>query len=579
MARQVSVRGQKPKPGRIVFVGSGPGDPGLLTTRARVALTNAALVFIDPDVPEAVLGLVGTDLPPIAGPVPPAPKADKADKAHDDAADATDTAADASDADSDKAADATVPGGPDIRPALGEPAEVAKTLTAEARSGTDVVRLVAGDPLSVDAVITEINAVARTNVAFEIVPGLPATSAVPTYAGLPLGSSHTVADVRDPQVDWAALAAAPGPLILQATTSHLPDAARTLIEYGLADSTPCVVTTAGTTCAQRSIESTLGGLTEPAALAGIDPVILPNGQETSAGTLVVTIGKTVNNRSKLNWWESRALYGWTVLVPRTKDQAGEMSDRLVSHGALPVEVPTIAVEPPRSPAQMERAVKGLVDGRYQWVVFTSTNAVRAVWEKFGEFGLDARAFSGVKIACVGEATAERVRAFGISPELVPSGEQSSLGLLDEFPPYDDVFDPVNRVLLPRADIATETLAEGLRERGWEIEDVTAYRTVRAAPPPATIREMIKTGGFDAVCFTSSSTVRNLVGIAGKPHARTIVACIGPKTAETAAEFGLRVDVQPETAAVGPLVDALAEHAARLRAEGALPPPRKKSRRR
>ncbi|BBX24131.1 bifunctional uroporphyrinogen-III C-methyltransferase/uroporphyrinogen-III synthase [Mycolicibacter terrae] len=577
----MSVRGQKPKPGRIVFVGSGPGDPGLLTTRARTALTNAALVFIDPDVPEAVLGLVGTDLPPIAGPVPPDPKADKAEKAHDDADDAAD-ASDASEAsgasDIDDAA-TTVPGGPDIRPALGEPAEVAKILIAEARSGADVVRLVAGDPLSVDAVITEVNAVARTNVTFEIVPGLPATSAVPTYAGLPLGSSHTVADVRDPQVDWAALAAAPGPLILQATTSHLPEAARTLIEYGLSDSTPCVVTTSGTTCAQRSIESSLSGLTEPAALAGIDPVILPNGQETTAGTLVVTIGKTVNHRSKLNWWESRALYGWTVLVPRTKDQAGEMSDRLVSHGALPVEVPTIAVEPPRSPAQMERAVKGLVDGRYQWVVFTSTNAVRAVWEKFGEFGLDARAFSGVKIACVGEATAERVRAFGISPELVPSGEQSSLGLLDEFPPYDDVFDPVNRVLLPRADIATETLAEGLRERGWEIEDVTAYRTVRAAPPPATIREMIKTGGFDAVCFTSSSTVRNLVGIAGKPHARTIVACIGPKTAETAAEFGLRVDVQPETAAVGPLVDALAEHAARLRAEGALPPPRKKSRRR
>lgn len=566
MARQVSVRGQKPKPGRIVFVGSGPGDPGLLTTRARTALTNAALVFIDPDVPEAVLALAGTDLPPIVGPVPPVPKADKAD----DGSDGTD----ANDADS-----ASVPGGPDIRPALGEPAEVAKILVAEARAGSDVVRLVAGDPLSIDAVITEVNAVARTNVAFEIVPGLPATSAVPTYAGLPLGSSHTVADVRDPQVDWAALAAAPGPLILQATTSHLPEAARTLIEYGLSEATPCVVTTSGTTCGQRSVESSLSGLTEPATLAGIDPVILPNGQETTAGPLVVTIGRTVNNRAKLNWWESRALYGWTVLVPRTKDQAGEMSDRLVGHGALPVEVPTIAVEPPRSPAQMERAVKGLVDGRYQWVVFTSTNAVRAVWEKFGEFGLDARAFSGVKIACVGEATAERVRAFGISPELVPSGEQSSLGLLDEFPPYDDVFDPVNRVLLPRADIATETLAEGLRERGWEIEDVTAYRTVRAAPPPATIREMIKTGGFDAVCFTSSSTVRNLVGIAGKPHARTIVACIGPKTAETAAEFGLRVDVQPETAAVGPLVDALAEHAARLRAEGALPPPRKKSRRR
>ncbi|HET6502581.1 MAG TPA: uroporphyrinogen-III synthase, partial [Amycolatopsis sp.] len=175
------------------------------------------------------------------------------------------------------------------------------------------------------------------------------------------------------------------------------------------------------------------------------------------------------------------------------------------------------------------------------------------------------------------ATADRVRAFGINPELVPKGEQSSEGLLAEFPPYDDVLDPVNRVLLPRADIATETLSAGLVDRGWEVDDVTAYRTVRAAPPPAETREMIKTGGFDAVCFTSSSTVRNLVGIAGKPHTRTLVACIGPKTAETAVEFGLRVDVQPEKADIPNLVDALAAHAAKLRAEGALPPPRKAKR--
>jgi uroporphyrinogen III methyltransferase/synthase len=554
-----SSRGRKTKPGRITFVGSGPGDPGLLTTRARTVLANAALVFTDPDVPEAVLALAGSELPPPSGPEPA------------EASKPADTDADGADAEAAPA----IPGGPDIRPALGDPAEVAKTLATEARTGVDVVRLVAGDPLSVDAVITEVTALAKTHLDFEIVPGLPDTTAVPTYAGLPLGSAHTVADVRG-DVDWAALAAAPGPLILHATASHLPDAARTLIEHGLVDTTPTVVTANGTTCQQRSVETTLAGLLDKAVLdkpAGAEPA------GPLAGPLVVTIGKTVANRAKLNWWESRALYGWTVLVPRTKDQAGEMSEKLVGHGALPVEVPTIAVEPPRSPAQMERAVKGLVDGRFQWVVFTSTNAVRAVWEKFNEFGLDARAFSGVKIACVGQATADRVRAFGINPELVPSGEQSSLGLLDEFPPYDDVFDPVNRVLLPRADIATETLAEGLRERGWEIEDVTAYRTVRAAPPPASTREMIKTGGFDAVCFTSSSTVRNLVGIAGKPHARTIVACIGPKTAETAAEFGLRVDVQPEVAAVGPLVDALAEHAARLRAEGALPPPRKKSRRR
>ncbi|WP_006244575.1 uroporphyrinogen-III synthase [Mycolicibacterium tusciae] len=562
MTAQGSGRGRKPKPGRITFVGSGPGDPGLLTTRARTVLGNAALVFTDPDVPEAVLALAGSDLPAPSGPEPAEPPQANTDGDGPDASAAVPAPSFPN----------LRPGGADIRPALGDPTEVAKTLATEARTGADVVRLVTGDPLSVDAVITEVTALAKTHLDFEIVPGLPDTTAVPTYAGLPLGSAHTVADVRG-DVDWESLAAAPGPLILHATASHLPDAARTLIEYGLAENTQTVVTANGTTCQQRSIETTLAGLLDKATLLGAGTDGLP------AGPLVVTIGKTVANRSKLNWWESRALYGWTVLVPRTKDQAGEMSEKLVSHGALPIEVPTIAVEPPRSPAQMERAVKGLVDGRFQWVVFTSTNAVRAVWEKFNEFGLDARAFSGVKIACVGQATADRVRAFGINPELVPVGEQSSIGLLDEFPPYDDVFDPVNRVLLPRADIATETLAEGLRERGWEIEDVTAYRTVRAAPPPAQTREMIKTGGFDAVCFTSSSTVRNLVGIAGKPHARTIVACIGPKTAETAAEFGLRVDVQPDVAAVGPLVEALAEHAARLRAEGALPPPRKKSRRR
>lgn len=499
-------------PGRIAFVGSGPGDPGLLTVRAKDLLTRAELVVTDPDVPSAVLGVVGEDV--------------------------------------------------ELRHAVGDPAEVARDLATEAKVGRSVVRLVAGDPLTSDAVVREAQAVARTSVAFDVVPGVPGATAVPAYAGVALGAVHTEVDVRG-EIDWPGLAGVPGTLVLSATGGHLAEAASNLVEHGMAAQTPVAVTADGTGTAQRTVDTTLAAL---AADAG-----------ELVGPLVVTVGPAVTARSKLSWWESRALYGWKVLVPRTKDQAGEMSERLRSHGAIPVEVPTISVEPPRSPAQMERSVKGLVDGRYQWVVFTSTNAVRAVWEKFREFGLDARAFSGVKIACVGEATADKVRGFGIMPELVPSGEQSSEGLLADFPPHDDILDPVDRVLLPRADIATETLAAGLRERGWEIDDVTAYRTVRAAPPPADTREMIKSGGFDAVCFTSSSTVRNLVGIAGKPHTRTLVACIGPKTAETAHEFGLRVDVQPEVAQIDTLVDALAAHAARLRAEGALPPPRKTKR--
>ena len=120
------------------------------------------------------------------------------------------------------------------------------------------------------------------------------------------------------------------------------------------------------------------------------------------------------------------------------------------------------------------------------------------------------------------------------------------------------------MFLPRADIATETLAAGLVKLGWEVDDITAYRTVRAAPPPAETREAIKTGGFDAVLFTSSSTVRNLVGIAGKPHACTVIACIGPQTAQTATEHGLRVDVLAETPSAIVLAEGLAAHAEQMR---------------
>ena len=213
---------------------------------------------------------------------------------------------------------------------------------------------------------------------------------------------------------------------------------------------------------------------------------------------------------------------------------------------------------------MERAIKGMVTGRYEWVGFTSVNAVKAVREKFEEFGLDARAFSGLKVAAVGGVTADALREWGIQPDLVPSGEQSAHGLLEDWPPYDDVLDPINRVFLPRADIATDTLVAGLQAIGWEVDDVTAYRTVRAAPPAAAVRDAIKSGAFDAVVFTSSSTVRNLVGIAGKPHPSTVVACIGPATAKTAEEHGLHVDVLAPEACADALVDALAESRPGLR---------------
>src|SRR4029079_6716831 len=273
----------------------------------------------------------------------------------------------------------------------------------------------------------------------------------------------------------------------------------------------------------------------------------------------------VDLRETLSWFETKPLFGWRVLVPRTKEQAGALAERLRGYGAVPEGVPTISVEPPRNPLQMDKAVRGLVEGRYEWIAFTSVNAVKAVREKFEGYGLDARAFSGLKIAAVGDKTAQAIAAWGLRADLVPSGEQSAAGLLEDWPEYDELLDPLNRVVLPRADIAPENWGAALIVLGWECDDVTAYRTVRAARPPAPVRDAIKSGRFDAVVFTSSSTVRTLVGIAGQAHTSTVIAVIGPATAKTAEEHGLRVDVMAPKPDVDELVDALADFGAARRA--------------
>jgi uroporphyrinogen III methyltransferase / synthase len=432
-------------------------------------------------------------------------------------------------------------------------------LISAVQAGRIVVRLCPGDPLLFGQAAAEADACARAAIPLEIVPGIPPATAVPAYAGLPL-TSDTTADLRVVHAAelgrGAAEFQAAGSLVILGAEAGPADLAKMLLAGGWADATPMAITWNGTTTDQHTVLTKLSSVAADLKAAGVSVL-------AEDGPAIAVVGEAAAHRG-LSWFENKPLFGWRVLVPRTKEQAASVSERLRSYGAVPQVVPTIAVEPPRAPQQMERAIKGLVTGRFQWIAFTSANAVRAVREKLEDYGLDARAFAGIKVAAVGEQTAAALGEFGIKPDLVPQAEQSSEGLAAAWPPYDDVLDPINRVLLPRADIATETLVARLTDLGWETEDVTAYRTVRAAPPPAPIREAIKGGGFDAVLFTSSSTVRNLIGIAGKPHAVTAVAVIGPQTAQTAAEYGLRVDVTAPRPSATALVDALAEHGARLR---------------
>ena len=505
--------------GRVIFVGTGPGDPDLLTLGAIAALADASAVILDSDRQRDILAHPAIRLA--------------------------------------EAAEVSTIGFSEAGRALG-PAARAKVVLKHAAAGSRVVRLVSGDPFLDNAVADEAAACVRGGIDFEVVPGVSSLTAVPEYAGVDLSHGGGVHFASVTEGSFAKICTSEWANAATVVVSTLVSMVGGLVEAAKTAGRPgddhALVTVHGGSTEQVTLATTLDDL-----VAAVKSVKAP-----ASDPVHVILGAAAEQRSELSWYESKPLFGWRVLVPRTRDQAAPMVARLRTYGAHSEEVPTISVEPPRSPMQMDKAIRGLVEGRYEWVVFTSVNAVRAVREKFEEYGLDARAFSGLKVATVGDVTAAALKSWGIEPDLVPEHEQSAAGLAAEFPPYDEVLDPINRIFLPRADIATETLAAGLIELGWEVEDVTAYRTVRAAPPAAPVREAIKSGKFDAVVFTSSSTVRNLVGIAGKPHPGTIIAVIGPATAKTCEEHGLRVDVIAGKPSVVDLADALASFAAERR---------------
>ncbi|MCQ9351776.1 uroporphyrinogen-III synthase [Corynebacterium sp. 153RC1] len=249
---------------------------------------------------------------------------------------------------------------------------------------------------------------------------------------------------------------------------------------------------------------------------------------------------------------SQALHGWRVVLPRAQGQAGEMAAMLERLGAVPELVPTITFTPAAESPLMDALMRGP-----EWVVFTSATAVQFTLPVLRALTGGEVADLSMRVAAVGPATAAALQAHGIPVDLMPAPEhQDASGVVAAFPHGNGK----GLVVLPRADIATEELPTGLKAKGWEVVDVPAYHTVPAPPPSAQFVAAWQSGKVQAVCFTSGSTARNLVAMAGKPHPSVVVACIGPKCARVAQDLGLRVDVVPEVAQGATLVEALASYA-------------------
>lgn len=507
---------------RVQFVGTGPGDPSLLTIAAVRAINAAQVIVLTCP---AHRDLVESDVLALHDEVRIVPAGISAEE-------------------SDEQAEA----------------DLTAELVDSARRGLDVVRLVSGDPFLDGDVAAEAAALAKADIDVDVMPGISPLTSVPEYAGVTLhghdvqliGPTAAKRDFQEGGHPWARR----GLIVARVTAGQVPLLVDHAIESGRDQDEPAVLTRHGATTEQVSTTTTLAAL----------PKVLPASRVEPDEMVHVVIGRVAEgpSREELDWYESKPLFGWSVLIPRTRDHSAVLPSRLQAYGAHSFDVPTISMEPPRTPQQMDKAIRGLVEGRYEWVVFTSANAVRAVTEKLDAIGLDARAYSGLRIAAIFDSTVDALTKQGVRPDLVPTGEQSTAALADVFPAFDDVLDPINRVFVPRADIATESLSAQLSDLGWEVEDIIGYRTVRAAPPPAETRDAIKTGKFDAVAFTSSTTVRNFVGIAGKPHKYTVVAAIGARTAETCEEHGLHVDVVASEPTLPALADALADFAAHRR---------------
>jgi uroporphyrinogen III methyltransferase/synthase len=383
-------------------------------------------------------------------------------------------------------------------------------------------------------------------VPFEVVPGVTSAIAVPAYAGVPvthrgLATSFTVVTGHsrhavDIETNWEALAQAGGTIVVLMGVAHRGVIADRLVDGGLAPDTPVLGVHWGTRPDQVSVRVRLDEL----AATPMEPPV----------TLVIGPVAAMD----LDWYESRPLFAKKVVVTRARAQASELSRKLVSAGAVVVEVPTIRIDPPSDGgAGLERGVAGLRAGRYEWVILTSVNAVEALLGRIE----DLRVLAGARIAVVGSATAEALGRRGLLADLIPERQQAD-GLLEVFPAPPG---PDARVLFPRAAEGREVLVEGLPAAGWQLDVVEAYRTV---PVPVSPEVLADVAAADAVCFTSSSTVSGFLEACGPEAIPPVVVCIGPVTAATAVAAGFVVNAIADRHSIDGLVVALIEALIKVR---------------
>lgn len=500
-------------PPRVFIVGAGPGDPGLITVRGLRQLEAADVVVYDHQVHPRLLRAARPDAEKIdVGPAAPRPLDQDA---------------------------------------------ISLLLVEKAREGKRVVRLKWGDPFVFDSGGKEALFLHEQRVPFEVVPGVPATIAAPSYAGIPVtypGAGDVMALIRGyegggdgaPKVDWERLAALDGTLVCYAGAKQIGSIAGALLAHGRPPEESAALIYSGTTPAQETIIGTLADI----------------GSRARPGDAAMfVVGRVAGLREHLRWFDDRPLFGRRIVVTRSREQAGELVELLEERGADAIQAPTIRIAPPEDTEALDRACATAPS--YDWIVFTSANGVECFLDRLLA-AFDIRDLKGVRICAVGPSTAERVERYGMRVDITPE-ESRAEGIVEALSTAAAITG--STFLLPRADIAREVLADELRAAGGHVTEVVAYRTMLAGgerDADHDVYRMLLDRQIDAVTFTSASTVKNFAKIFGEDQAadllsRTVVASIGPVTAEAAQQLGIQTTVMPSKYTVKDLVDALVEH--------------------
>jgi uroporphyrinogen III methyltransferase/synthase len=480
----------------VYLVGAGPGDPGLLTSRAVELIATAEVLVYDRLIPlEALHGARDDAVLVFAG---------------------------------------KEGGGPSV-----SQAEIERVLIEHGSAGRRVVRLKGGDPFVFGRGGEEAETLRAAGIAFEVVPGVTAGVAAPAYAGIPVthrDASSAVAFVtghEDPAkpasaLQWEALARFPGTLVVYMGLRQLGSITERLIAGGRSPEEPAAVVERGTFPDQRVVSGTLADIAQEASAEAIGSPAL------------AVFGSVVAMRERLQWFEARPLTGVTVAVTRARAQASELAGRLRELGAAVVQAPAIRIAPLDGPLPDLQS--------YDLVCLTSPNGARLLFERLSAAGLDARALAGARIAAIGPGTAAALRSHGVIADIIPE-RFTAEGLVEALAGV-----PVERALIARAAKARDVLPDELRRRGAAVDVVALYETIAE---PLDQAQLEAVAAADYVTFTSSSTVQfflEALGNGPRPAGRTV--SIGPVTSAALRERGLELAVEARQSDIDGLVEAL-----------------------